>query len=86
MLNGYVMLTELEAENQIYLPQALARIARAKEATLEHIGNALEGRKGVAAESGDRVLVHPNKLTEYQIGGKKFSITRQEHLFCRVMA
>lgn len=85
MLNGFVMLTDLEAENQIYLPQHMVRIARAKEATLEHIGNALDGRKRVDAFPGDRVLVHPHKLQHYQISGKHFAITRQEHLFCRVL-
>lgn len=85
MINGYVMLEDIQEENQIYLPASMKRISRAKEATLAQIGNPLSTQKGIAAFPGDKVLVHPLKLQHYQIGGKKFAICRQENVFGRMV-
>jgi co-chaperonin GroES (HSP10) len=85
MLNGYVMLEDLEPEQRIYMPQYSKRISRAKEATLAQIGNTKAGETKIEAFPGDRVLVHPYRLTHYQVNGKKYSITEARHIMGRVL-
>jgi hypothetical protein len=85
MINGFVMLEDMDAEPQILIPQYQKRVARAREATLSQIGNNLDGQKMVEAFPGDRVLVHPHRFQEYKIAQKKFWISSQKHLFGRVL-
>jgi co-chaperonin GroES (HSP10) len=85
MVNGYVMLQDIEEESRIYLPQSGKRMMRAKEATVQYIGKNVEGAKMIEAFPGDRVLVHPTKIQHYQINEKKFAIIRQQDIFGRVL-
>lgn len=80
MLNSYCMITDLEPEPLIFIPQYQKRVTRAKEGTLEQIGNTIETEKRIDAYPGQRVMIHPHKAVEYQISGKKFWITSQKHI------
>lgn len=85
MVNGYVMIEDLEEESKIYLPAYQKRISKAREGTLAQIGNTKLGEKMIEAFPGDRVLVHPLKLQHYQIKEKKFAICRQQDVFARIL-
>lgn len=85
MLNSYVQIEDLEPEPQIYIPQYQKRVLKARAGTLTQIGNTLEGKSPIEAEVGQRVLVHPGRLTAYQINNKKFWITTQANVLGAVM-
>lgn len=81
MVNGWCMIEGMEAPAQIYLPNKMARMKEAGQATLTAIGKNKTGKKKIDAQAGDKVLYHPNRVQEYQIKGKKFGVLQQKDIF-----
>jgi co-chaperonin GroES (HSP10) len=74
MLNGYVMVVEMEKEPKILLPQALKR-KKTATALVSQV------QKNGEYYQGDRVFFNPNKIQVYQINGKPFGILRHKDIY-----
>lgn len=74
MLNGYVMVVEMQTPPKIILTAATKRNITAYEATVSQV----QRDKGYI--QGDVIYYHPNKLMLYQINGKPFGILRERDI------
>lgn len=79
MVNGWVMLTEIQKSN-IILPAALKKIKAAARSQVMHIGNSRTHTKKINSNQGDYIYFNSNHGQHYQIGDKKFIILQQERI------
>lgn len=74
MLNGYVMVVDMERPGKIILSASQKKNITAYEATVSQV------QKGREYKQGDLIYYHPNRLLLYQINGKPFGILREKDI------
>lgn len=83
MVNGWVMLTEIE-QSKIIIPHGAKKAVQAAHSNIIHIGHSRTHLPGIKAIEGDEVFFKANHAQHYEINGKKFLILPQEKIFGRV--
>ncbi len=80
MLNGYVMIEEMEKAAIIFLPTHVKKRIQAASGYVTQIGENLTHKPDLNIKSGDTVYYSPNHLSLYQVNNKPFGIIRQDHI------
>lgn len=83
MLNGYVMVGELQKPSQIFLPAHVKKSIRTAQAIVSHIGTPLLTETKLDVKTGDKVYFNPSVVQLYQVNEKPFGIIRQRDILGR---
>lgn len=85
MLNGYVLLDpiteKLDSVSQLLvIPDSIALKERKDVAIVRAIGAPLDGQPQLCVQPGEKVIINPRVVQQYQIDTRRFFIIKQQYL------
>lgn len=80
MLNGYVMIVDIEKPPMIHLPQNIKRKLKTATGVVSEIGEPLSHLPKPNVKKGDTIYFNPSIIQLYAINGKPFGIISQSQI------